>query len=464
MTKYSLAVIVLAAGQGTRMRSALPKVLHPVAGQPMLGHVLAVAAALKPERSVVVLAPGMEAVAQAAARQMPGIRIAIQAEALGTGHAVQAALPALRGFKGDVLVLFGDTPMLTVDTLKALVAARRRKAASNGDGPAVVVSGFRPADAAAYGRLVLDERGDLQAIVEYKDCTPEQRAIGFCNGGLMLLDGARLPGLLKRLDNNNAKGEYYLTDLVHLARAQGWACKAVEISEIDVMGVNNRAELALAEARMQARLRQAALEAGVTMTAPETVYLRADTKFGRDVSIEPHVVFGPAVEIGDDVTIRAFSHIEGARVAAGATLGPYARLRPGAEIGPDAHIGNFVEIKQARVEAGAKVNHLSYIGDARIGAKANIGAGTITCNYDGYNKHHTDIGAGAFIGSNSALVAPVRIGDGALVAAGSTITDDVPADALVLARGRQETKPGRAVGIRARLAAQKKRKPKQNKS
>ncbi len=449
MAKHSLAVIVLAAGQGTRMRSTLPKVLHPVAGLPMLRHVLNAAAALKPERNVVVLGRGMDMVAQAVAP----ITTAVQDPPLGTGHAVQAAMPALKGFKGDVLVLYGDTPLLTTETLKALVAARRGKT-----DPAVVVAGFRPADPAAYGRLVLDAKGGLEAIVEFKECSPEQKQIGFCNGGMMLMDGARLPDLLKRLDNKNAKGEYYLTDLVHLARAKGWACRAVEVSEIDVMGVNNRAELAVAESHMQSRLRLAALESGVTMTAPETVFLRADTKLGRDVVIEPHVVFGPKVEIGDNVLIRAFSHIEGARVATGATLGPYARLRPGADIGVDAHIGNFVEIKQAKIEAGAKVNHLSYIGDARVGAKANIGAGTITCNYDGFNKSHTDIGAGAFIGSNSALVAPVKIGDGALVAAGSTITGDVPADALALARGRQENKPGLAAKFRAIQAAKKKKK------
>jgi len=385
------------------------------------------------------------------AKAVAPIATAVQDPPLGTGHAVQAAMPALKGFKGDVLVLYGDTPLLTTATLKALVAARRGKA-----DPAVVVAGFRPADPAAYGRLVLDAKGGLEAIVEFKECTPEQKQIGFCNGGMMLMDGARLPDLLKRLDNKNAKGEYYLTDLVHLARAKGWACRAVEVSEIDVMGVNNRAELAVAESHMQGRLRLAALESGVTMTAPETVFLRADTKLGRDVVIEPHVVFGPNVEIADNVLIRAFSHIEGARVASGATLGPYARLRPGADIGVDAHIGNFVEIKQARIEAGAKVNHLTYIGDARVGAKANIGAGTITCNYDGFNKSHTDIGAGAFIGSNSALVAPVKIGDGALVAAGSTITGDVPADALALARGRQENKPGLAAKFRAIQAAKKK--------
>jgi bifunctional UDP-N-acetylglucosamine pyrophosphorylase/glucosamine-1-phosphate N-acetyltransferase len=451
MAKHSLAVIVLAAGQGTRMRSTLPKVLHPVAGLPMLRHVLNAAAALKPERNVVVLGRGMDMVAQAVAP----ITTAVQDPPLGTGHAVQAAMPALKGFKGDVLVLYGDTPLLTTETLKALVAARRGKT-----DPAVVVAGFRPADPAAYGRLVLDAKGGLEAIVEFKECSPEQKQIGFCNGGMMLMDGARLPDLLKRLDNKNAKGEYYLTDLVHLARAKGWACRAVEVSEIDVMGVNNRAELAVAESHMQSRLRLAALESGVTMTAPETVFLRADTKLGRDVVIEPHVVFGPKVEIGDNVLIRAFSHIEGARVATGATLGPYARLRPGADIGVDAHIGNFVEIKQAKIEAGAKVNHLTYIGDARVGAKANIGAGTITCNYDGYNKSHTDIGAGAFIGSNSALVAPVKIGAGALVAAGSTITGDVPADALALARGRQENKPGLAAKFRAIQAAKKKKQAK----
>ena len=446
MAKRSLAVIVLAAGQGTRMRSGLPKVLHEVAGKPMLRHVLDAAAQLKPKRNVVVLGRGMERVAQAAAPAA----IAIQDPPQGTGDAVRAAMAALKGFVGDVLVLYGDTPLLTAESLKRMVAARRAKS-----DPAVVVAGFTPADPGAYGRLILDARGGLQRIVEYKDATAEERAVRFCNAGLMVLDGARLPKLLKQLSNDNVKGEYYLTDLVHLARKAGWDCRAVEADAVEVMGVNNRVELAEAEAHLQNRLRKAAMENGVTLIAPETVFLRSDTMLGRDVVIEPHVVFGPKVRVADGVLIRAFSHIEGASIASGATIGPYARLRPGADIAAEAHIGNFVEIKNAVVEAGAKVNHLTYIGDARIGAKANIGAGTITCNYDGFNKSHTDIGKGAFIGSNSALVAPVKIGDGAMVAAGSVIVRDVAADALALGRGQQTEKAGFAARFRAVKQAQK---------
>lgn len=437
--KREVAVVILAAGQGTRMKSALPKVLHPVAGRAMLGHVLDAAAALGPKRIVVVTGKGQEAVAQAA---QPA-KTAIQHPARGTGHAVMAAMPALKGFKGDVLVLFGDTPMLTGDFLGTLLAARRGK----GD-PAAVIVGFRPADAAAYGRLIVDAHGKLLKIVEFKDASPDERAVRLCNGGLMAFDSARLPALLKRLSDRNAQGEYLLTDVVEHANAQGWTCRVVEADPVEVMGINTRAELSVAEAAMQQRLRHAAMAAGVSMIAPETVFLRKDTQFGRDVTIEPFVVFGPKVSIGDNVVIRSHSHIEGATIAAGATIGPFARLRPGARIAADAHIGNFVEIKNASIEAGAKVNHLTYIGDARVGSRANIGAGTITCNYDGYDKHHTDIGAGAFIGSNAALVAPVKIGDGAIVAAGSVITRDVAADALSLGRGRQEDKPGKAAAFR----------------
>ncbi|MBX3455304.1 bifunctional UDP-N-acetylglucosamine diphosphorylase/glucosamine-1-phosphate N-acetyltransferase GlmU [Ferrovibrio sp.] len=451
MAKRSLAVIVLAAGQGTRMRSSLPKVLHEVAGKAMVRHVLDAAADLKPQRSVVVLGRGMERVASAVAPAA----IAIQDPPQGTGDAVRAAMGALKGFAGDVLVLYGDTPLLTPDSLKRMLAARRGKS-----DPAVVVAGFTPADPAAYGRLLLDKRGSLQRIVEFKEANAEERQVRFCNAGLMVLDGARLPKLLKQLSNDNAKGEYYLTDLVHLARVAGWDCRAVEADAIDVMGVNNRVELAEAEAHLQNRLRRAAMENGVTLVAPETVFLRSDTKLGRDVVIEPHVVFGPHVRVADNVVIRAFSHIEGASIASGATIGPYARLRPGADIASDAHIGNFVEIKNASIEAGAKVNHLTYIGDARVGAKANIGAGTITCNYDGFNKSHTDIGKGAFIGSNSSLVAPVKIGDGAIVAAGSVIVRDVPADALGLGRGQQVEKPGFAARFRSQKQKQKQKQKK----
>jgi bifunctional UDP-N-acetylglucosamine pyrophosphorylase/glucosamine-1-phosphate N-acetyltransferase len=445
-----LAVVILAAGQGTRMKSALPKVLHPVAGRAMLGHVLDAAAALKPARVIVVTSKGQDAVAQAA---VPA-KIAIQHPARGTGHAVMAALPALKGFKGDVVVLFGDTPLLTTALIQNLLAARRGK----GD-PAAVIVGFRPVDPAAYGRLIVDAKsGKLQKIVEFKNASEDERAVRLCNAGLVAFDGERLPALLKKLSDKNAQGEFLLTDTVEHANAKGWTCRVVEADPVEVMGINNRAELSIAEAAMQHRLRLAAMAGGVTMTAPETVYLRKDTQFGRDVTIEPFVVFGPKVSVGDNVVIRSHSHIEGASIAEGATVGPFARLRPGAKLAANAHVGNFVEIKNASIEAGAKVNHLTYIGDARVGAKANIGAGTITCNYDGFDKHHTDIGAGAFIGSNSALVAPVKIGDGAIVAAGSVITRNVPADALSLGRGRQEDKPGKAAAFRRAKAATRKKK------
>jgi bifunctional UDP-N-acetylglucosamine pyrophosphorylase/glucosamine-1-phosphate N-acetyltransferase len=445
----ALAVVILAAGQGTRMKSKLPKVLHPVAGQAMLRHVLDAAAVLRPDRIVVVTGKGQDDVAAAVAPAT----VAIQHPARGTGHAVMAAMPALKGFTGDVLVLYGDTPLLTADLLKSLLAARRAKA-----DPAAVIVGFRPVDPAAYGRLIVDGKGALQKIVEFKNAAADERAVRLCNAGLMAFDGARLPVLLKKLSDKNPQGEFLLTDTVEHANAKGWTCRVVEADPVEVMGINTRGELSIAEAAMQQRLRAAAMAAGVTMTAPETVYLRSDTKLGRDVTIEPFVVFGPKVSVADDVVIRSHSYIEGATIARGATIGPYARLRPGARIAEGAHIGNFVEVKNADIEAGAKVNHLTYIGDARVGAKANIGAGTITCNYDGFDKHHTDIGAGAFIGSNSSLVAPVKIGDGAMVAAGSVITRDVPADALSVARGRQEDKPGVAAVFRRRKAATRKTK------
>lgn len=449
MAKQAVAVVVLAAGQGTRMKSTLPKVLHPVAGQAMLLHVLDSARSLAPERVVVVTGKGQDAVAKVAE---PAVT-AIQDPPRGTGHAVMAAQAALLGFDGDVIVLYGDTPLLTADMLANLLAARR--AASN---PAAVIVGFRPADPAAYGRLIVDGKGALTKIVEFKNATDAEKAVTLCNAGLMAFDGARLPALLSRLTDQNAQGEFLLTDVVEHANAAGWTCGVIEADPVEVMGINNRAELSIAEAAMQQRLRLKAMNDGVTMTAPETVFLRKDTRLGRDVVIEPYVVFGLGVTVADNVVIRSHSHIEGTSIGAGATIGPFARLRPGAKIAADAHIGNFVEIKNASIEAGAKVNHLTYIGDARIGAKANIGAGTITCNYDGFNKSHTDIGAGAFIGSNSALVAPVKIGDGAIIAAGSVITRDVPADAMSIARGKQEDKPGLAAKFRAAKAAQKNKK------
>ena len=429
------------------MKSDLPKVLHPVANRPMVSHILSAIDAVSPDRTVVVVAPGMYHVADAVAPA----DTAIQTEALGTGHAVLAARDAMEGFEGDVLVLFGDTPLLTAETMQDMLAARR--AAEN---PAVVVLGFRPDDPAEYGRLVTGGDGSLEAIVEFKDASDEQRQIDFCNAGIMAIDGAHLLPLLDAVGNDNANGEYYLTDIVEIARSRGLACAAVEAADpVEVMGVNSRAQLADAEAAMQDRLRQAAMAGGVTMTDPETVWLSADTKIGRDVSIAPNVFFGPGVTIADNVEIRSFCHIEQADVASGAIIGPFARLRPGARLEEGVHIGNFVEIKAALVEQGAKVNHLTYIGDARIGPKANIGAGTITCNYDGFFKDMTDIGAGAFIGSNSALVAPVKIGDGAIVGAGSVVTSEVEADALAVARGRQKNMDGWAKSFRAGRQAEK---------
>jgi bifunctional UDP-N-acetylglucosamine pyrophosphorylase / glucosamine-1-phosphate N-acetyltransferase len=447
MSPQGKAAVILAAGQGTRMRSARPKVLHEVAGRPMIGHILAALDALEFDRKLVVIGKGMDAVAAAVAPA----QTAIQDPPRGTGDAVRAARASLAGFSGDVVVLFGDAPLLTAATIERMVAARR----GPGD-PAVAVLGFRPADPAAYGRLVIGSDGALERIVEARDATERERAIGLCNAGIMAIDGARLFGLLDRIGNDNAKGEYYLTDIVGLARQSGWRCVTVEAEDADeVMGVNSRADLAAAEAVMQARLRAAAMDAGVTMTDPATVYLSTDTRFGRDVTVGPHVIFGKGVTVADNVEIRAFCHIEGASIGPGALVGPFARLRPGARLERDVHVGNFVEVKEAVLEAGAKANHLTYIGDARVGAGANIGAGTITCNYDGFFKSRTDIGAGAFIGSNTALVAPVKIGDGAIVGAGSVITADVAPDSLAVERAEQVERPGWAVRYRARKKAEK---------
>ncbi|MDQ2106598.1 bifunctional UDP-N-acetylglucosamine diphosphorylase/glucosamine-1-phosphate N-acetyltransferase GlmU, partial [Azospirillum isscasi] len=436
-----LACVILAAGKGTRMKSDLPKVLHRVAGQPMVGHVLSAVKALDPDHVVVVVGPGMDDVAAAVAPYPT----AVQHEQRGTADAVRAAFGLLEGFAGDVVVLYGDTPLVTPDTLRAMVAARRQP----GD-PAVVVLGMRPGDPGAYGRLILNARGGLEKIVEYLDASEEERRVTLCNAGLMAFDGARMFDLIGRIGNANAKSEYYLTDVVQIARGNGMACAVVEAAPAEVVGVNSRAELAEVEALIQRRLRKAAMDNGATLTDPDSVTFCVDTRLGRDVIVGPHVVFGPGVAVADRVEIKAFSHLEQVRVDSGAQIGPYARLRPGAEIGRDAHIGNFVEIKNATIEAGAKVNHLTYIGDARVGAKANIGAGTITCNYDGYAKSRTDIGAGAFIGSNTALVAPVRVGDGAIVGAGSVVTADVEGDALAVARARQQAYTGWARRFRDR--------------
>jgi bifunctional UDP-N-acetylglucosamine pyrophosphorylase/glucosamine-1-phosphate N-acetyltransferase len=442
------AVIVLAAGQGTRMKSDLPKVLHPLAGAPLVAHALAVARSLDPERIVVVVGHGGEAVAAAAREIDDRVAVVTQAEQKGTGHAVQQAAPALEGFEGDVVVLYADTPLIRAETVQSMLAARA-------DGAAVVVLGFVAADPGGYGRLVLDEAGDLAAIIEAKDATPEELASPLCNSGLMAADAATLLDLLGEVGNDNAKGEYYLTDVVKLARGRGLRAAVISCPEAETLGVNSRADLAAAEAAFQARARAEALANGVTLTDPASVFFALDTVIGRDVVIGPQVVFGPGVTVESGATINAFCHLEGCHVSRGARIGPFARLRPGAEIAEDAHVGNFVEIKNAIVEEAAKVNHLTYIGDARVGARANVGAGTITCNYDGVFKHRTDIGAGAFIGSNSALVAPVRIGDGALVAAGSVVTEEVPAGALAVARGRQVTKPGLGARLMERLRTMK---------
>ncbi|MBI1273197.1 MAG: bifunctional UDP-N-acetylglucosamine diphosphorylase/glucosamine-1-phosphate N-acetyltransferase GlmU [Alphaproteobacteria bacterium] len=429
MTKASkpIACIILAAGQGTRMHSATPKVLHRVAGKPMLQHVIAAAAGLKPEKIVIVLAPGMDTVAKTVAPHA----VAIQEKARGTGDAARAAKQLLKGFKGDVLVLFADTPLVTTASLQKLCQAR------DAAGAAVAVAGFRPADPAAYGRLICGESGALLRIVEALDAGPEEKAVRLCNGGIMLFAGEHVWRLIEAIGSENAKQEYYMTDAIALANEAGLSCAMAEFPVDEVMGINNRVDLAEAERLMQESLRKKAMEQGVTLTDPQTVYLSADTKFGRDVTVGPNVYFGPGVTVGNNVEIRPFCHLEGAVVSDGAVIGPFARLRPGATIGADAHIGNFVEIKNSEIGTGAKINHLSYIGDAEVGGKANIGAGTITCNYDGFRKHKTVVGDGAFIGSNTALVAPVEVGGGAFVGAGSVITENVPADTLAVARGRQ---------------------------
>jgi bifunctional UDP-N-acetylglucosamine pyrophosphorylase/glucosamine-1-phosphate N-acetyltransferase len=447
-----LAAVILAAGKGTRMKSPVPKVLHPVAGRPMIGHVLEAVGALSPQSAVVVLSPGQEAVA-AFVQPRP---VALQDPPLGTAHAVLAARAALEDAAGDILIVYADTPLIGAPTLRRLLDALHYPAEA-----AICVLTFRPAASAEYGRVVLDATGSVAAVVEYKDADAPTRAIGLCNAGMMAASAKTLWTLLDKVGNANAKGEYYLTDIVALARTAGHRVAAVEAAPEEVMGVNSQAELAAAEAAMQARLRRHWLDAGVTMTAPDTVWLSADTKLAPGVTIEPHVVFGPGVTVEEGAVIHAFSHVAGAAIGRGASVGPFARLRPGAALAEAARIGNFVEVKNARLGEGAKANHLTYLGDAEIGAGANVGAGTITCNYDGFEKAATRIGAGAFIGSNSALVAPVEIGERAIVAAGSVITRDVPADALAVARGRQEERPGWAKSLRER---KRKAKPKGGKA
>ena len=425
----SLTAVILAAGKGTRMKSGLAKVLHPLAGRSMIGHVLATAARLEPEKAVVVLSNGMDDVEAAVAKASMPTAIAIQDPPLGTGHALMAARSCLPA-DGDVLVLYGDTPLLTAGTLMQLLAKRREENA------AVAVFGFRPEDPSGYGRLRFDE-GGLAELVEERHADEDLKRDGLCNAGTMAMDAAKLDTLLGSLELKQPKGEYYLTDIVEHARARGWTCTAIDGPVEEGHGVNSQSQLAEAETVVQRRLRLAAMERGVIMPAPETVHMAADTELAPGVMIEPHVVFGPKVRVAGGAVIKSFSHLEGAEVGAGAVIGPYARLRPGSEIGSGARIGNFVETKNTVMEPGAKANHLTYLGDAHIGSKSNIGAGTITCNYDGFNKHRTEIGAGAFIGSNSALIAPVTVADGAIIGAGSAITDDVPTDDLAIARSRQ---------------------------
>ncbi|NIJ19349.1 bifunctional UDP-N-acetylglucosamine pyrophosphorylase/glucosamine-1-phosphate N-acetyltransferase [Sphingomonas naasensis] len=445
---FPIAAIILAAGKGTRMKSDTHKVLHPLAGRPMLLHLIDGVAALDPARTIVVVGAGREQV-EAAVRPH-GAETVHQAEQLGTGHAVRMAEDALAGFEGDVLVLFGDVPRVTADTLRRMLA--RLHAA---DAPATVALGFRPVNPAAYGRVIADADGRMDRIVEFKDASPEERAVTLCNSGLFAARAADLFDLLARIDNDNAAGEYYLPDIVAVAAADGRHSAVIEVAAAEVAGINSRGELAAVEADWQQARRAQAMADGATLIAPETVWFAYDTSLGRDVLIEPNVFFGPGVTIADNVTIHAFSHIEGATIARGVSVGPYARLRPGTVLGEGAKIGNFVETKKAVLGKGAKANHLSYLGDAEVGAGANIGAGTITCNYDGFLKYGTKIGDGAFIGSNSALVAPVAIGAGAIVGAGSVVTRDVEADALALTRGEQTSKAGWGARFRARMAARK---------
>ena len=450
MSEAQIGIVVLAAGKGTRMKSARSKVLHPVAGRSLLGHVLDTASAIDPERIVVVVGPDMADVEAASAPHT----VVLQPEQLGTADAVKAAREPLTKFSmGTIFVLYGDTPFIATETLNKMLAERNH-------GAGIVVLGFRPNDPAAYGRLIVDEGERLQRIVEFKDANEAERAVTLCNSGVMAIDATVLFRLVDAVDDNNAKGEFYLTDIVGLAREDNIDCAVVEANADELQGINSRADLAAAEAFWQACRRRAVMDEGVTLSDPSTVYFSHDTRFEQDVVVGQNVVFGPGVSVERGAEIKAFSHLEGVKVGESASVGPFARLRPGAVLGPGVKIGNFVEVKNAVLGEGAKASHLSYIGDAEIGAEANIGAGTITCNYDGYFKYRTKIGAGAFIGSNTALVAPVSVGEGAIVGAGSVVTVDVDSDALALGRGRQANKEGRAAQINAELSAKKKQEKK----
>lgn len=447
MSGTNFTSVILAAGKGTRMKSQLPKVLHQIGNLPMLGHVLKLVEGLGDSAPIVVVNKESEEIGETACAIAEGAGLVIQDPQLGTGHAVLSALGEIEKRSGDVLVLFGDTPLLRPENLEAVLDARS-------NGADVVVVGFRPEDPSAYGRLITS--GDeLTAIVEAKEATPEELAVDLCNSGVMLIAQAHVASLLQAIDNKNAKGEYYLTDVVAIARENGLRCVAVEAEEEDVLGVNSRVDLAGAETIFQTRMRLWAMENGATLLDPSSTYFSFDTELGRDVIVGPNVFFGPGVRVGDDVEIKPFSHLEGAHVSDAVTMGPYARLRPEAKIGKGAKIGNFVEIKKADIGEGAKVPHLSYVGDAIVGARSNIGAGTITCNYDGYLKHLTDIGEEVFVGSNSSIIAPVKIGDGANVAAGSVISKEVPKDALAVTRADQRVIEGWALKYRARKAKEK---------
>jgi bifunctional UDP-N-acetylglucosamine pyrophosphorylase/glucosamine-1-phosphate N-acetyltransferase len=448
MTTRPLLIVVLAAGEGTRMKSALPKVLHKIAGRSLLAHAVGAACELSPAALAVVIGPGMEAVRAEVLREVPAAQVFVQQQRNGTADAVLSAREAIAGHKGDLLVLYADTPLLTAPTLRRLLASLDQSAG-------VAVLGFEAADPAGYGRLLTDAGGWLAAIREEKDASEAERRIRLCNSGVMGFRLDDLLGVLGRIGNDNAKREFYLTDAVELARRGGARAAVVACDENEVLGINSRDQLAAAEAIFQRNARLAAMRGGVTMIAPETVWLSYDTKLGRDVVIEPNVFFGPGVSVEDDVEIRANCHIERAHIGRGARVGPFARLRPGAELGADVRVGNFVEVKNVTLGEGAKANHLSYLGDGTVGAGSNIGAGTIFCNYDGFNKHRTEIGAGAFIGSNSSLVAPVKIGDGAYVGSGSVITKDVAAGALALERSKQEERPGWAAKFRAMMGKRK---------
>lgn len=438
------AAIILAAGKGTRMKSALPKVMHPVAGFPMVSHAVWYANAAKLAPITLVVAPGMEKVSEAAKKIAPAVKTAVQKQQLGTAHAVLAAKDVLKGFKGNILVLYGDTPLLTNETMRRLLAALEEDKKC-----AVAVLGFTAADPAEYGRLVV-KNGVLKRIVEAREASKQERRITLCNSGVMALRGEIAWKLLAQVKNKNAKKEFYLTDIVELAQKAGYRAVALEGDATEVLGVNSRAELAVVERAFQQRLRAHHMANGVTLLHPKSVYFSADTQIGADTVIEPNVFFGPGVTISSGCHIKAFSHIEGTITGKAVTIGPFARLRPGTDLGDEVRIGNFVEIKKSTIDAGAKINHLSYIGDASIGEDANIGAGTITCNYDGYNKYETEIGRDVFVGSNTALVAPLKVGDGAIIAAGSVVTEDVSANALALARTRQSQKKDWAKEFRSK--------------